>query len=248
MIFYESTHKYIEDGQEFTPVTYFIKSFQEWVDWDKEAEKKAKKLGIPKEELLKQWETNRNNASEKGTRFHKKMEDKYLISTEGIQVNDTILPVSYVNTIDGVKEDKSIKLEDNTVYTEKMIWSNKYKICGTADLVEVVDGKINIKDYKTNAKLEFEAWKHPLKGSKKLKYPVNSLDDCNGSIYQLQLNVYMYMLLMQNRHLKMGDMTLLHVVFEEGSENEFKMIPYTVKPLIKEVGAMLEYYRQKNNK
>ena len=58
------------------------------------------------------------------------------------------------HTANGIKEDKEMKLQDNTVYSEKMIWSKKYGICGTADLVEVVNGRINIKDYKTNAKLD----------------------------------------------------------------------------------------------
>lgn len=243
MRFYEEAHKYIEDDQEFTPVTYFLKYFQPWVDWDKEAEKKAKKLGITKEELLKQWEDKRNKSAEKGTQFHKMMEDKYLASTEGILVADTICPISSVSTIDGIKEDLSMKLEDNTIYTEKMIWSKKYRICGTADLVEVVDGKINVKDYKTNEKLEFESWKHPVLGSKKLKYPVQSLDDCNGSIYQLQVNTYMYLLLQQNRHLKIGNMELLHVIFKDDGSHE--IVPYKVKPMLKEVSSMLEVFKLK---
>jgi hypothetical protein len=243
MKFYEDIHKYVEDEVEYTPVTYFLKSFQQWVDWDKEAEKKAKKLGITKEELLKQWDDKKKKAAEKGTAFHKMMEDKYNASQGGIIVADTSCKVSSVCTLDGVKEDSSMKLEDNTVYTEKMIWSKKYKLCGTADLVEVINGKINIKDYKTNASLDWESWKHPVLGSKKLRYPVSSLDDCNGSIYSLQVNTYMCLLLQQNRHLKMGIMELLHVKFDDSNNHE--IIPYTVKNLQKEVKAMLEAFRIK---
>lgn len=242
MKFYEDIHKYIEDDLEYTPVTYFLKSFQQWVDWDKEAEKKAKKLGITKEELLKQWDDKKKQAAERGTAFHKKMEDKYN-SSNTIQVCDTNCCVSSIPTVNGVKEDASMKLEDNTVYTEKMIWSKKFRLCGTADLVEVANGKITIKDYKTNASLDWESWKHPVLGSKKLRYPVNSLDDCNGSIYSLQVNTYMYLLLQQNRHLKMGDMYLLHVKFNEDGSHE--ICEHKVKNLQKEVKLMLEAFKAK---
>lgn len=244
MKFYEDVHKYIENDVEFTPVTYFLKSFKPWVDWDKEAEKKAKKLGISKEALLAEWDEKKRKAAERGTAFHKKMEDKYLQSAEGIMVGDVKCPVSYVSTVKGVKEDTEMKLLDNTVYTEKMIWSRIYGICGTADLVEVVNGRINVRDYKTNAKLDFESWKHPVLGSRKLKFPVNHLDDCNFNEYQLQVNLYMYMLLRANRHLKMGDMEILHITFDE--ENDTHTItPYKCKDLQKEARAMLDSFKRK---
>jgi dihydroxyacetone kinase len=246
MKFYEDVHKYIDNEQEYTPVTYFLKTFEPWKDWDAIAEKKAKKLGISKEELLAQWNEKKTKAAEKGTAFHKKMEGEYLSAVDGITVCDTKCLVSYVDTVEGVKEDNSMKLEDNTVYSEKMIWSEKYGLCGTADLVEVVNGKINVKDYKTNAKLDWESWKHPILGSAKLRFPVNMLDDCNGNIYQLQVNTYMYMLLQKNRHLKMGEMEILHVIFNEDGSHEIK--PYKVKNLQKEVKAMLETFKEKRSK
>jgi hypothetical protein len=241
MRFIEETHKYTEDNLDYIPVTYFLKSFQPWVDWDKEAEKKAKKLGLTKEELLKQWDEKKNKAAERGTAFHKIMEDMYLNSKE-IVVDNTACPVSAVATVDGVKEDTSMKLQDNTVYTEKMIWSPKYRICGTADLVEVINGKINVKDYKTNEKLDWEGWKHPILGTKRLKMPVSHLDDCNGSIYTLQINTYMYMLLQQNRHLKIGDMKILHVAFTEDGHN---IVEHPVRNMQQEVKAMLEAFKLK---
>lgn len=242
MKFYEEPHKYVENEIEYTPVTYFLKSFQPWVDWDKEAEKKAKKLGISKEELLKQWNDKKTKAAERGTAFHKEMEDSYLKS-EGIKVADTLCPVAYTPTINGVKDDPNMKLQDNTVYTEKMIWSRIYRLCGTADLVEVVNGKINVKDYKTNEKLDFESYKHPILGSKKLKYPVGNLDDCHFSIYSLQVNVYMYMLLQANRNLKMGNMEILHIKFNEDGTKT--ITTHKVKDLQKEVKSMLEVFKAK---
>lgn len=240
MIFYEDTHKYVDNDIEYTPVTYLLKTFQQWVDWDKEAEKKAKKLGISKEELKQQWKDKADKAAAKGTAFHKVMEDKYLKS-DSILVSDTSCSVSYTPTNMGVKEDKEMKLKDNTVYTEKLIWSRIYKVCGTADLVEVVNGKIHVKDYKTNEKLDKESWKHPVLGSKKLKFPVSSLDDCSFNIYQLQLNVYMYMLLQANRNLEMGTMEILHIKFKEDGSHDIEV--HKVKDLQKEVKAIFEAFK-----
>lgn len=252
MKFYEDRHEYIENDVKFTPVTYFLKTFEPWKDWDAIAEKKAKKLGVTKESLLKQWNDNKIEAANKGTAFHKKMENLYTSpDSQGtvIVANDeegVACPILFAPTTDGVKEDTEMYLKDNTVYPEKIIWSRKYKLCGTADLVEVVNGKINVKDYKTNKKLDFESFKHPVLGSAKLRYPVSSLDDCNFNIYQLQLNAYMYMLLQANRNLKMGKMEILHVQFDEKGEYSH-MVVHPVKNLQKEVKLMLEAFKLKKN-
>ena len=238
MQFIEDIHKYTEDGIDYLSVTTFLKKFQEWVDWDEICRKKAKKLGVAYEDLRKEWNDARDKGANRGTAFHKYMEDKY--STE-VVVDTTLYPVVSLPTLSGVKEESSMKLQNNIVYTEKMIWNKRYAVCGTADVVEVIDGKINIKDYKTNKKLDTEAWKHPVTGPKKLKFPVQGLDDCNFNLYSLQVNLYMYMLLQANRNLKIGKMTLLHIHFNEDG-NSTMMIPYEVKNLQREVQGMLETY------
>ncbi len=243
MKFVESNHTYTEDGVNYTAVTSFLHSFQVPVDWDAECRKKAKKLGITYKELKAQWDEKRDLASAKGTAYHK-LQEARLLNDRGYTVENVFYPAVTYHTANGVKEDKEMKLQDNTVYSEKMIWSRKYGICGTADLVEVVNGRINIKDYKTNAKLDTESYNHPLTGRKKLKSPVNGLDDCNFNIYSLQINLYMYMLLQNNRHLKMGNMTILHVNFDEDNDAIFQM-PYEVKNLQKEVHLMLEHFKSK---
>jgi hypothetical protein len=53
----------------------------------------------------------------------------------------------------------------------------------------------------------------------------------------------MYMLLQANRNLKVGEMEILHVVFDE--KGGHKIIPYKVKNFQKEIKAMLETYKLK---
>lgn len=236
MNFIEETHKYTEDGVEYTPVSYVLKSFQEWVDWDTIASKKAKKDGTTKENLLTQWADKRDRAAARGTAYHKMKEEELI--TQGGNI------VGYrADSHTGVKIDTSVILENNTTYVEKMIWSKKYSVCGTADLVEVVEGKINIKDYKTNEKLDFESWKSWNGQSKKLTGPVQHLDDCNFNLYQLQVNLYMYMLLQQNRQFKMGEMEVLHVTFDENNIYKETLV-YPCMNMQREAKNMLDHHKQ----
>lgn len=245
MKFIENLHKYIEDGQEYTPVTYIIKSFQEPVNWNEVAAKKAKKEGVTTEALLAQWEEKRDKAAQKGTAYHKMMEDKYKVTT-GMNIEDQHCAISWADTIDGIKEELTVRLENNKIYTEKMIWSRIYKVCGTADLVEVVNGRINVKDYKTSEKIEKESWRHPNPaiGKKKLLSPLKHLDDCGFNIYQLQLNIYMYMLLKQNPNYRMGKMEILHIPFDENGAPG-KPDVHVVKNMQREVEAIFKHLAAK---
>lgn len=247
MRFIEATHRYTHEGQDYTPVTYFIKTFQEYVDWNKAAQEKALKLGIPTKELQAQWADSSNKASHKGTAYHKKMET-LLGSQEVVYINEKPCTVASTLEREGIKEDDKVTLEDDTLYTEKMIWSYRYKVCGTADIVEVVDGKINIKDYKTNKKLEMKGWyDRKTKKVRKLLGPLSRLDDCKFNIYQVQINVYMYMFLQHNRHLKIGTMELLHVKLnDEGEEVETKVYP--IENLQIEVRKMFEQFKTNRDK
>ncbi len=242
MRFVENIHKYIGDEGEYTPVTYFIKSFQPYVDWEEKCRTKAKKLGITYEELRAQWNVARDSAAAKGTAFHKRMED-VMIADGSVKVQDRTLPLMSYSTFAGIKEDVSMELADNTVYAEKMIWSKNHKICGTADLVQVIDGRIHVLDYKTNKKLDKESWRNPRTGStQKLLKPISDLDDCNFNIYQLQLNTYMYMLLQANRKLKLGSMVILHVIDEDGG---YRVEPHTVANLQSRIRTMFSNFKSK---
>ena len=117
MQFIESTHKYVEDGRQYTPVTYFVKFFQPWVDWDQKCRDKAAKLGITFEELRAQWDKTRDDAANKGTAYHKMKEMEYL-NGKGIVIDNTLCPVVSSEVKGDIKEDSSMLLQDNTVYTE----------------------------------------------------------------------------------------------------------------------------------
>ncbi len=241
MRFIEETHEYIEADIKYLPATSFVKKFEPFVDWDKKAATKAKKLGVTKEVLLKEWEDKRNTGARRGTAYHKLKEDEAVLKGV-VVVGEKAYPAKWQPTIGGIKDDESMKLENNTVYVEKLLWSKAYGISGQADIVEVIDGYINIKDHKTNAKLEKFAWVHPATGPVRMLAPVKHLERCTFNSYQLQLNLYMFMALQANRGLKMGKMVILHVLLDEEG-NFVSEEPHEVQDLQIEIRSMLEHYK-----
>jgi len=244
MKFIETPHIYQnEHNHNYLSVTTLIKNYTIKEDWIEIAKKKALKENRNYEELLAEWEEKRNKSAEKGTRYHK-LQEELLINKKHIDYEGCKIYVKHVPTIDGIKEDSNVLLNNNEIYPEKLIWSDLYKICGTADLVKVYNNIIYIDDYKTNEKLDFESFKHPNPriGKKKMLFPLSHLDDCNFNHYQLQLNIYMYLLLQTNRHLKMGHMTILHIKFNENDE-PLEPIKYKVKNMQKEVATLLKHYK-----
>ena len=106
------------------------------------------------------------------------------------------------------------KLEEG-VYPEHMVYLKSIGLCGQADLVEVVNGVVNILDYKTNKEIKTKGFTNWEGITSKMYNPVNHLDDCNYNIIYLQLSIYMYIILKHNPKLKPGKLTIQHVKFNE---------------------------------
>jgi hypothetical protein len=139
---------------------------------------------------------------------------------------------------EGVKLAPSQKLEPG-VYPEHMVYLRSVGICGQSDLVEVVNGKVNIIDYKTNKEIKMESYVDWEGKSEKLLPPIDNLDDCHFYHYALQLSIYMYIILKHNPKLKPGKIFIHHVSFEVETEDNWGY-PVTKKdangePVLKEV-------------
>jgi hypothetical protein len=123
-----------------------------------------------------------------------------------------------------------------------MVYLKSAGICGQSDLVEVVNSKVNIIDYKTNKEIKTESFKNWEGISDKMSHPISHLDDCNFNHYALQLSIYMYIILKHNRKLKPGKIYIHHVLFEiEGTdEYGYPITKYSSNgdPVIKEVIQM----------
>jgi hypothetical protein len=102
-----------------------------------------------------------------------------------------------------------------------MVYLRSAGICGQSDLVEVVNGKVNIIDYKTNKEIKMKGFTNWEGITEKMLLPVNSLDDCHFNHYALQLSIYMYIILKHNPKLKPGKIFIHHVKFEIEKEDNW---------------------------
>jgi hypothetical protein len=244
MIFGEKEHTYEQGNRAFTPVTTFLHSFEKPKDWDKIARKYSKDHKIPLEEVLKKWQHEKDISLVRGTAYHA-LKEKEVNDSGTISVDNIECKVKFYPQEDGFVTQHDCKLENNTVYTEMMVWDEEAEICGKFDRLSVVDGVMYLEDHKTNKEIKKKGFYVKNVGTEKLLPPVAHLDNCNWNIYCLQLSLYMYMLWKKNKNFRIAPMKLNHVKFDnEGNVTgvEVMQVPY----LRTEVINMLEAWKTKN--
>ena len=102
-----------------------------------------------------------------------------------------------------------------------MVYLKSAGLCGQADRVEVINGIVDIYDYKTNKEIKATGYTNWEGITDKMLHPVANLDDCNLNHYALQLSLYMYMILKHNPKLKPGKMIIEHIVFKEAGKDAY---------------------------
>lgn len=152
--------------------------------------------------------------------FHAKQE--YGLSGE-LQASDTFLLAK-----GGLfpEQRMEIKLDDD------------YQLVGIADLISIHDGVVDIIDWKTDEDgIRFKSrYDLAKKHVKKLKYPMSKLDDVNGIHYQLQLSLYMHMVLQLHPELKPGKLKIVWV-----KDMKVRKV-YEVEYLQEEVEHLLKWH------
>lgn len=182
IIFEPINHTYhTKNGKELMSVSKFIHLFQNPFDPDGAIISKcAQKRNISINELRKEWDDKRDSACIKGHLLHECAEH-YIKNgrlKRGHQDNDII------------KEFRKIKFEGK-LYSEVVLFDEVLGICGTTDLISIVDydKKIaDLRDFKTNKAIKTFSF------GKYMKYPFNSMPDANFYHYTIQLGVYSYLL------------------------------------------------------
>lgn len=176
----EASHVYSHvDGYNLVSASNVISAYKQPFDPDGYIlAATAKKRNIPKEELKKQWEQGKNDASIRGNSFHKQAE--HFIDTKEILEGD------YKDVIEQLAQMKF----SGELYSETIVCSEEHGISGTIDLIEDLGGGcVNLLDYKTNKALHFKS-----KYGKFMRNPLAHLSDCNFIHYSLQLSLYEFML------------------------------------------------------
>lgn len=245
--FIPETHKYVSvrEGEDINwiSVTTLIGKLKQPFDKKKVASrssrsKKSKWYGMTPEEIIGAWEAESQRAINVGNWYHNQREED-ILGLETLERHGKEVPIIQpLEDSDGYKIAPSQRLKDG-VYPEHFVYMKSIGVCGQADLVEVVDGKIHITDYKTNKEIKESSYVNWEGMSQKMNFPVSHMDDCNLNHYNLQLSLYMYMMLKHNPKLRPGDMIIQHVMFEKEDEDEngYPILAETDQgePVIKEI-------------
>lgn len=186
--FEDLNHVYTVYGERgYTSVTTFV--HEHFFHFDNEAiivnilsskrinDPTYKYYGMTREDILADWEKNRNSAAEAGTKLHYDIECYFNLDPN---VNDSIEYGYFKKFVDD--------FPDLTPYrTEWTVFYEEYRISGSIDMVfENPDGTIQIYDWKRTKGLEYEAF-----GNKRARTPcISHIPDTNFWHYSIQLNMY----------------------------------------------------------
>jgi len=226
IIFKEDGHSYEsieEDNIKWLSVTSLVSKFKPKFDKEGQAKKSAKNknskwYGMTVEQIIEAWDNETNRAINLGNFYHNQRESD-MLDFKTIERNGTEIPIiKPLMNNDGIKLAPEQKLSDG-LYPEHLVYLKSVGICGQADVVEIVDGFININDYKTNKEIKEKGYTNWEGITSKMYKPVNHLDDCNLNHYSLQLSIYAYIIKKHNPSLKIGRLTIQHVKFKQIGED-----------------------------
>jgi len=218
-------HKYrSDDDMEWLSVTSLISNFKQPFEADKIAvksskNKKSKWYGMTPEDIKEAWKAEALRATTLGTWYHNCRESD-ICGFQNMERHGVTVPVFTPIEKEGVKYSPEQKLKDG-VYPEHMVYLKSAGICGQSDLVEVINGKVHITDYKTNKEIKVEGYTNWEGITQKMAPPVSHLDDCHLNHYALQLSMYMFIILKHNPKLSPGILTIHHILFEEAGRDRF---------------------------
>lgn len=160
---------------------------------------------------LLQWTIKRDLACEVGTAEHKKREDE-------VNAKDYCRYENEDYETPALHSQKDIlQMQDftsNRIYTELLVYNDKYKVAGQVDWVRKKGKRVWIKDYKTGEEITKEAFMN-----EKMKTPLNDLPNAKWYIYQLQLSTYGWLL--EQCGYEVMELELLHT-----RENKSYDVPY----------------------
>jgi len=165
-------------------------------------------FGKEKEKVLQSWTKKADESCERGTAIHKNHETG---SLRGIDPELKYLGLKQKDF--SLVTDNKIISEGNHIYPEVLLSLNTEGIwiAGQADKVINIGNEFIVLDYKTNAKIEKKGYyDSSSRSTQKMRYPMNDLDDCNFSHYEMQLSTYAYMIQNMVPGSKIKSMYLIH--------------------------------------
>lgn len=188
--------------------------------------------------LLDQWLQTNLESQERGTRIHAELENSFY--KMGANCSLKRFGIGGKFTCD--KGRTNLDLE-NGVYPEYLISRTSkdgiLRIAGQIDLLVKNGNHIVICDWKTNKEIKkHSGFDTRAKTNVKMKYPLNTLEDCNFYHYTLQLSTYAWMVQKLNPEFVIDDLILVHF------DHQGNQTIYHLDYLKKEVEMMLAYYKK----
>lgn len=242
-VFFEDGHYYECKGQRVgISVTRLIEQYTNEFDSEGMAEKVANKENRSVQEILDEWKYKADFACCKGTTCHEYSQSLWSGNKWTFDPFDNSLDyLKAFTTIQKQANNFRVDYQDHLEHLidELPIGSEEFDIASCVDhlFYNKLTGEVVLADYKTNS---YMSGYNKKAYSKKMKVPLNHLNDDALHHYYIQLSIYKY-LIETYTPLKIGEMFIVYM--SENIENyEIIEIPY----LEKEVKEILENRRCKN--
>lgn len=187
--FTEDDHSYVDDqGFTYTSVTTFLHQFFEPFDADAIAARMEAQGRGTAAAIKAEWEANKNQACEFGTRVHETAE----AALRGLPPPHSPADDRERNSFRAVWDYSvnNILPHGKVIGPELLVFHPFWKLAGTIDLpVKLPNGDVWILDWKTNKAIDRSGF-----NGKMARGPISNFPDCNFTKYALQLNVYQQIL------------------------------------------------------
>lgn len=247
--FYEDGHYYTyKDKRVGISATRFIEEYANEFNQQEIAEKVAIRDNKSVQEVLNEWKYKNEFACAKGTTCHEFTQSLW----SGNEYNELLFDGSneYINAVNKIqcqakqfKKDYQDTLEH--LFDELPIGSEEYNIASCVDhlFYNKLTGGLVLVDYKTNSTLK--GYNDDIKNrkyTKKMKIPLNKIEDDSLHHYYIQLSIYKF-LIEKYTGLKVDEMFIVY--FSENIDN-YEIIE--IQYLKNEVEMILENRRIKGMK
>lgn len=193
-----------------------------------------------KQEILDEYARKRKESTDRGTLIHSQFENSFYgnknidfkrFGCNGLHGNFECRKDYYkLDLKQGVYPEFFISLVSR---------DGLLRVAGQIDLLIVDQNDIYICDFKTNREIKKTSYYNKNKKSHEMmKFPLNNLQDCSYSHYQLQLSTYAYLLQQINPEYNIKKLLLYHID-HDGNET---IIP--CEYLKDDVERMLKHYKK----
>lgn len=190
------------------------------------------------QDILDEWEAKKQVSCERGTKIHAMIENTFYNAGKNVSLKKFGIGGKFECRKDYTELDM-----EYGVYPEYLIYweddKKELRIAGQIDLLIKNGNHIIIIDHKTNEKIETKGHFNKItKSNEKMLYPLNNLDECEYSHYDMQLSTYAWMLQKLNPDFIIDKLIINH--YDHNNKNTIYECPY----LKNEVESMLRHYKK----